>query len=93
MPSSTNQRAVLPLELAKVAGLAFPPTAAALFGFAWFVRTVRDPLWVLMGMFGMALVVGVTTFLITAWCDRKIKDDADQSRFRDGSENESSLAK
>lgn len=95
MPSSAKQQpATQPIELTKLAGLSLAPAAAVLLGFAWFVRTVRDPLWILIGLFAMALIIGVTTFLISVWYDRKISDDVvAQSGLLGVRENESSLAR
>ena len=95
MPSSAKQLpATQPIEMAKVAGLALAPAAPVLLGFAWFVRSVRDPLWVLIGLFAVALIIGIATFLISVWCDRKISDDVvAQSGLLGVHENESSLAR
>ncbi|CAH1702934.1 hypothetical protein BOSEA1005_30806 [Hyphomicrobiales bacterium] len=70
-PPRTKPLATLVLELAKIASLAIAPAAAVLYGFAWFVRSVQDPLWVLIALFVMTLSVGIAIFLVLIWCDRE----------------------
>ncbi len=76
MASSTKRQAIFALELTKAAGLVVTPAVVVLLGFAWFVRNVREPIWILIGLVVMTVAMGVAIFLISGWFDRKMSDDA-----------------
>lgn len=91
MPPITSLRATYAIEMTKVAGLGLIPAGAALYGFAWFAQAVRDPLWILLALFAMAVIAGISVYLISEHLDRKMADDIAIQAGRSGADRRDSL--